>query len=266
MTREQIKQKNAEREKAFNEVKQEIIAKVEAYNKWLDEDMKKKTLDMLYWSHYNNSHTSWLNDLYSISSKFMFSDCVDKAERYMWFKNNVEIIFDYLYINYDNLLDSEIKTFDGDIIITDPCYILTEKDQDNDNLNLYRLNKLGITNYLVEDTLYGDWDCTVFSKDTVNKDSKVLGHFCADASIVAVLDLNEVLKYNPNFDYHISRPWTTALIKDFKGTVQIVKEEDKWYDEKEKRWEYNYNVKVKGNGINKVTDELIMFVSEQTAL
>ena len=204
MTREQIKQKNAEREKAFNEVKQEIIAKVEAYDKWLDEDMKKKTLDMLYCSHYNNSYSSWLNDLYSISSKFMFSDCVDKVERYMWFKNNVEIIFDYLYINYDNLLDSEIKTFDGDIIITDPCYILTDKDQYNDSLNLYKLNSLGITNYLVEDTLYGDWGCTVFSGDTVNKDSKVLGYFCADASLVAVLDLNEVLKYNPNFDYHIS--------------------------------------------------------------
>lgn len=58
MTREQIKQKNAEREKAFNNIKQEIIAKVEAYDKWLDEDMKKKTLDMLHWSHYNNSHAS----------------------------------------------------------------------------------------------------------------------------------------------------------------------------------------------------------------
>lgn len=153
MTIEQIKQKNAEGEKTFNNIKQEIIAKVEAYDKWLDEDMKRKTLDMLRWSHYNNSHSSWLNDLCSISSKFMFSDCIDKAERYMWFKNNVEIIFDYLYINYDNLLDSEIKTFDGDIIITDPCYILTEKDRNNDDLNLYKLNSLGITNYLVEDTI-----------------------------------------------------------------------------------------------------------------
>lgn len=266
MTIEQIKQKNAEGEKTFNNIKQEIIAKVEAYDKWLDEDMKRKTLDMLRWSHYNNSHSSWLDDLCSISSKFMFSDCIDKAERYMWFKNNVEIIFDYLYINYDNLLDSEIKTFDGDIIITDPCYILTEKDRNNDDLNLYKLNSLGITNYLVEDTIYGDWSCTVFSEDIINKDSKVLGHFCADVSLVAVLDLNDVLKYNPNFDYHINRPWTTTLIKDFKGTVQIVKEEDKRYNEKEKRWEYDYNVRVRGNGINKVTGEPIMFVSVQTAL
>lgn len=266
MTREQIKQKNAEREKAFNNVKQEIIAKVKAYDKWLDEDMKKKTLDMLYWPHYNDSPSSWLNDLYSISSKFMFSECVNKAERYMWFKNNVEIIFDYLYINYDNLLDSEIKTFDGDIIITDPCYILTEKDRDNDNLNLYTLDKLGIYRYLVEDTMCGDWSCTVFSGNTINNDSKVLGRFCADVGLVAVLDLNEVLRYNPNFDYHINRPWTTTLIKDFKGTVQIVKEEDKWYNEKEKRWEYDYNVRVKGNGINKITGEPIIFISEQTGL
>lgn len=32
--------------------------------------------------------------------------------------------------------------------------------------------------------------------------------------------LDEVLKYNPNFDYHINRLWTTTLIKDFDGEVE----------------------------------------------
>lgn len=31
---------------------------------------------------------------------------------------------------------------------------------------------------------------------------------------------SEVLKYNPNFDYHINRLWTTTLIKDFDGEVE----------------------------------------------
>lgn len=31
---------------------------------------------------------------------------------------------------------------------------------------------------------------------------------------------DEVLKYNPNFDYHINRLWTTTLIKDFDGEVE----------------------------------------------
>ena len=100
MTREQIKQKNAEREKAFNDVKQEIIAKVKAYDKWLDGNMKKKTLDILYWLHYNNSDNGSLDKLYNIGVKIRVSDCADRIEHYMWFKDNVEIIFDYLYVNF----------------------------------------------------------------------------------------------------------------------------------------------------------------------
>lgn len=38
--------------------------------------------------------------------------------------------------------------------------------------------------------------------------------------MVAVFLLDEVLKYNPNFDYHINRLWTTTLIKDFDGEVE----------------------------------------------
>lgn len=37
--------------------------------------------------------------------------------------------------------------------------------------------------------------------------------------MVAVFLLDEVLKYNPDFDYHINREWTTTLIKDFDGEV-----------------------------------------------
>lgn len=32
-----------------------------------------------------------------------------------------------------------------------------------------------------------------------------IGYFCADAGMVAVFLLDEVLKYNPDFDYHINR-------------------------------------------------------------
>lgn len=40
-----------------------------------------------------------------------------------------------------------------------------------------------------------------------------------EAGMVAVFLLDEVLKYNPDFDYHINREWTTTLIKDFDGEV-----------------------------------------------
>lgn len=41
----------------------------------------------------------------------------------------------------------------------------------------------------------------------------------SDAGMVAVFLLDEVLKYNPDFDYHINREWTTTLIKDFDGEI-----------------------------------------------
>ena len=77
---------------------------------------------------------------------------------------------------------------------------------------------LGINTYLSRDTIYGDWSCTTFNSDT----KEPIGEFCADAGMVGVFLLDEVLKYNPKFDYHLERPWTTTLIKDFDGEVDIV--------------------------------------------
>lgn len=76
---------------------------------------------------------------------------------------------------------------------------------------------LGINTYLSNRTIYGDWSCTTFNSDTKEK----IGAFCADAGMVAVFLLDEVLKYNPDFDYHTERPWTTTLIRDFHGTVEL---------------------------------------------
>jgi hypothetical protein len=153
--------------------------------------------------------------------------------------------------------------FKGDIIITDPCYII-KNDEDYKDLaskpkwkdyhtveykddpkkfmeetklmeiadNLWRIKNpdhwdicncgdnmevLGITTYLSSSTIYGDWSCTTFNSDTKEK----LGNFCADAGLVAVFLLDEVLKYNPNYDDHLKKEWTTTLIKDFDGDIKI---------------------------------------------
>lgn len=107
--------------------------------------------------------------------------------------------------------------FKGDIIITDPCYIMA-KDEDWEKCEYGDyIGALGIKNYICRDTIYGDWSCTTFDSDTKEE----IGEFCADAGMVAVFLLDEVLKYNPNFNYHAERPWTTAWIKDFDGDVNI---------------------------------------------
>lgn len=121
--------------------------------------------------------------------------------------------------------------FKGDVIITDPCYII--KDNENNDwkkcgygecmeAQLEELNKLDSTRWdlikkygsdSVQAKIYDDKiaDATV--------DIKSIGQFCADAGLVGVFLLDEVLKYNPEFDWWVSRPWTTTLIKDFDGEI-----------------------------------------------
>lgn len=167
--------------------------------------------------------------------------------------------------------------FDGDIIITDPCYIIrakhhgttpiTKDDWDACNYG-ESMEILGIEHYMTRDTLYGDWSCSVIDEETKEK----IGDFCADAGLVSVFLLEEVLKYNPDFDYHTDRPWTTALIKDFKGIVEFVEvhtegvyEEDSDYWKAGDTWEDD-SVEVVGRGINKKTGVPINFRGFQTGL
>lgn len=106
--------------------------------------------------------------------------------------------------------------FKGDIIITDPCYICKDGDWKKCEYG-EKMQLLGIENYICRGTIYGDWSCTTYNTDTGEK----IGMFCADAGMVGVFLLDEVLEYNPDFDYHIERPWTTTLIKDFDGDVEF---------------------------------------------
>ena len=172
---------------------------------------------------------------------------------------------------------SQPMEFDGDIIITDPCYIIraehhgtTPVTQDDWAACRYgeRMEALGIRHYMTRDTLYGDWGCTVFDLDS----GEEIGEFCADAGLVSVFLSEEVLRYNPDFDWHKTKPWTTALIPDFKGTVQFVVERAEGVYETTttchkagEKWE-DYTVHVVGHGVNKKTGAPINFRSEQTSL
>lgn len=104
--------------------------------------------------------------------------------------------------------------FKGDIIITDPCYICKGDDWYECRFG-DRMDILGLKTFICRNTIYGDWSCTTYNSKTKEE----IGEFCADAGMVAVFLLDEVLKYNPDFDYHTERPWMTTLIKDFDGEV-----------------------------------------------
>lgn len=58
--------------------------------------------------------------------------------------------------------------FKGDILITDPCYIVKKGDWTNCDYG-HLMEELGFTNYICKDTLYGDWSCFVYKREYVSK-------------------------------------------------------------------------------------------------
>lgn len=158
--------------------------------------------------------------------------------------------------------------FKGDIIITDPCYLIRDEHWGSDiSYSGDRLEAFGFTKYIWEDTLYGDWSCTVYkgteestksmrkiwtdlyikawsvqnsvladpsqfeelegnylkslAKFREDHKSSILGTFCADAGLVGVFYVDEVLAYNPALKESLndSKSWFT-VIKGFDGNVE----------------------------------------------
>lgn len=106
---------------------------------------------------------------------------------------------------------------------------------------------LGIHNYISESTIYGDWGCTTYQTEKEPKEflesilrvlndnlenkeygelpilneGKVIGGFCADAGLVGVFLLDEILAYNPEWKSWIEEhSWCATIIRDFEGEVE----------------------------------------------
>lgn len=179
-----------------------------------------------------------------ISKEFeKLRDMAEKYEEFLKYKDR------YLEV------EDRIMEFDGDIIITDPCYLSHNTSNDERRKFEYcDISSHGIIG-IESNTYYGDWGCTTFVPETKVK----LGEFCADAGMVCVADLASVLKFNPKYNDHLEKPWCATWIKNFKGTVRIA------IDENKERWPA-YVVHVVGHGINKETGETIEFDTVQTGL
>lgn len=135
--------------------------------------------------------------------------------------------------------------FKGTIIITDPCYVIKEDIVGERVYNDWEkckygenMEALGISHYICRSTIYGDWSCTTYKitedpykvidnfveasekGEDYGVNCSKLGNFCADAGLVAVFNLDEVRKYNPDIDEWIaSHDWCVTVIPDFKGRV-----------------------------------------------
>ena len=149
----------------------------------------------------------------------------------------------------------EIKVENKNIIITDPCYLDNVMDENDKTVGLYdywkkflagangndytpSLQRFGFHDCIACPTLYGDWSCTAYLVDFDPRDIKTVddiktifeqqtmryvGHFCADAGIVCVVDSECVKKFNPHFfEWAFYHQHCVASIPHFTGTIGIV--------------------------------------------
>ena len=125
--------------------------------------------------------------------------------------------------------------FDDTIIITDPCYVISSSLWASGDINLATgkgIEEIGITDYIWGSTNYGDWCCTVDEVERLPTQSgekpyvlDTLGHFGADAGLVAVFKLRDVIRANPTLSYCVisslkALGWA-VVIDEFEGTVSL---------------------------------------------
>ena len=188
------------------------------------------------------------------------------AKYYAHFHKNLGQYYEYL--EYGTVSDEEaedkVMDFNGDIVITDPCYLSANMtNEERRNFDCTCMINYGIIG-IESDTYYGDWDCSTFDRLSFDENDcpKLIGKFCADSGMVCVADLRSVLRFNPKYDHHIKNDRTTTLIRNFKGTVRIKIDMANGGNEIYPA----YSASVIGQGVNIKTGEPIEFYTRQTEL
>lgn len=138
---------------------------------------------------------------------------------------------------------------DGDIIITDPCYI-------DEFINPSHSRS----------TLYGDWGCSVWSFDpsvekAPKKGEKPFGEFCADSGQVCVTVLGSYARKKIE-EWLKGREWCGTIIDGFKGKVEYVEVVE--YSAYEGEWAESRSLRVRGTGIK--DGKPYGFLTSQTSL
>ena len=155
--------------------------------------------------------------------------------------------------------------FDGDIVITDPCYIGRKMDWEE-------LEEFCEKRGLISQTFYGDWGCTVFKNSgavgNIPAAAKSIGVFCADAGMVCVMDMRDVLELDPDFQKFIDEHrWCVTVIKGFRGKARLMAKKEKCVlnTKSEGRIAYeDIELRVRGDG--EANGEKLSFESVQTSL
>lgn len=277
-----VNERNAELAQKIAKKRQEIIDKINAAE-FLTEEDKVYCIGLL-----DGDKGRYLNpfEYISLDTNLTFTEAYKNiegtTEGYMTLRNWANSLDTCTYFfmieglqtnRNSRYLDSKPQEFEGDIIITDPCYVLVHDEKHHrDDWERCEYGKemenLGFKNYMTRDTIYGDWSCTTF--DSVS--GEPIGHFCADAGLVSVFLLEDILRYNPEYNDYLEKKWTATWIPNFKGAVQFIVEHTEGTFEEDTEWckagekLEDFEVRVAGHGINTKTGEEIHFITSQTGL
>lgn len=178
-------------------------------------DFTEEQIVNLYYNGDFREHISYIYSVFAteleFNKKYGYSNPSDEVidfwkNTYKYFENFAKEQNDKKYWQKREISQDYVNE---DIIITDLCYLRGDEDISREIDPPYDL---------YADTIYGDWSCSLYDKDTKNK----IGDFCADAGNVIIVSLKDVLKFNPNFEKWMKEHnWCVSIVKNFTGTAYI---------------------------------------------
>ncbi len=84
-----------------------------------------------------------------------------------------------------------------------------------------KLENVGISNYITHSMKYDYGTYGVYSNDGVFK-----GQFCSDSGLVCVCLLDDILRYNEDFDNFLTMTYGVTLIPNFNGDIAFISKGD----------------------------------------
>lgn len=116
--------------------------------------------------------------------------------------------------------------FQGDILLTDPVYIIKKGCGNDWKLLLSEgydhaaLHYLGITRYVSGEIGEGS------VRDVIDISGTKVGSYCSDSGLFCVCDLKQVLAYNPDFLISFEKNSECfCVIHDFDGEIKVIHDE-----------------------------------------
>ena len=162
------------------------------------------------------------------SSSFLFDFFVWKEKINYIIIFHILSLIGYFFIIFivhtykQNNKNTQFKSlkFNGTIIIGDPCeMVINDKDFEKTNYGV-NMFQLGFNDYLSFE--FEEDAPTIINAET----NEIIGSFCTDSSMVAIVYLDDLLKYNPSFNQHIEYKENWMVIKDFDGIISIRNDRD----------------------------------------